>query len=789
MSSRFTNNTSNLRADAASLTTSTAADIGGGGAIYNDLLSNLTCFGSTFTDNIAEGDGGAIDNLGRMVCHDSDFVTNVAGGGTAGSGGAVYTAGNFTGGALVFEDNSAVTSGGAMYLDDTARGYVSNSNFSYNFSVYGGAILVTQLLQDASFSVRASTFSRNNATSGAGGAILQQGEGTELGLALDGASDFTDNEAHCCYAGGQGTGGSVSCIDASTGYGTGWSCCTAGQYIGLGLATADENQLLTAHQCVSCDDTKLDCSAVGVTVATLPLKPGFWREDNTLQTQDFIRACWNPHACNGTQSVSGTELSLASSASWSSNSYCTAGYEGPYCAVCSDGYAALPGYRCVECTGGATAAAYTVIAVVAAVVLLLAWALFSQVAGIEDGVSGAQTTGVTLTALKVARLGLLLVRRLRIPIIVLQLLTQFISITGLSLPPDYLKFLRAMDVLTLDMRWLTSPGCALTIGFYQKLLISTLAPLAVVALIFTPRLCVSAARRGRRACGSAKLQRVAAKDFNAFLVFTFLIFSGVSLTIFETFACDFLRYDGPDGTSYLRADYSVQCFTPEHTAYRIYAAIMILVYPFGIPAMYCLVLRRCAVEKGERRAESSRFATSASFLWRPYNKDGLAFYWESIECVRRLLLTGVLVFIDAGTAGQSAFACVFAFLSGVVYEQVRPHESSGDRSLYTLGYSIVFISMFTSLLLQVTFKDEQSQQVVGILLIALNVILLALALAQVFLVYSSVAAADLPLRRNSTLPLSAISDSCPQLEEDREQLAGEQGDQAVDDDVKRAPVM
>ena len=35
---------------------------------------------------------------------------------------------------------------------------------------------------------------------------------------------------------------------------------------------------------------------------------------------------------------------------------------------------------------------------------------------------------------------------------------------------------------------------------------------------------------------------------------------------------------------------------------------------------------------------------------------------QVIECMRRLLLTGVLVFVKPDTAGQVAFGCIFAFL-------------------------------------------------------------------------------------------------------------------------------
>eukprot|EP00953_Heterococcus_sp_UTEX-ZZ885_P000568 828-Heterococcus_DN1.PRE.5 len=46
------------------------------------------------------------------------------------------------------------------------------------------------------------------------------------------------------------------------------------------------------------------------------------------------------------------------------------------------------------------------------------------------------------------------------------------------------------------------------------------------------------------------------------------------------------------GESYLRADYSVECYTPQHKLYTAYAAVMTAVYPIGIPLLYAVVLRK-----------------------------------------------------------------------------------------------------------------------------------------------------------------------------------------------------
>ncbi|CAN0309757.1 unnamed protein product, partial [Phaeothamnion confervicola] len=75
----------------------------------------------------------------------------------------------------------------------------------------------------------------------------------------------------------------------------------------------------------------------------------------------------------------------------------------------------------------------------------------------------------------------------------------------------------------------------------------------------------------------------------AITVMAFLIYSTESTIIFQTFACDHLE---ELGTSYLRADYSIECNTPTHHAYKLFASFMIFLYPIGIPLLYAVVLSK-----------------------------------------------------------------------------------------------------------------------------------------------------------------------------------------------------
>ncbi|KAG5178512.1 hypothetical protein JKP88DRAFT_261305 [Tribonema minus] len=602
--------------------------------------------------------------------------------------------------------------GGAWYAESIS-GSAEACSFDSNVSPEGGAIFLFPSQPQQSFSIHSCSFTDNVATTGAGGAIVQAGSFTRMAAQVT-ASTFSRNSAQCCFAGGQSAINDTvaTCQDVSSGYGVGWPCCYKGTYIGSSSGTANK------FACEACDLPELNCTSVGSTIETLQLGAGFWRE--TI-TQDEYRQCWNPDACKGGEA---SEPDL----------YCAEGYEGPYCAVCGAGRMALAGYRCFTCNGSAVAVGVTVLAVIVVILVFMLWALFAGAVGADTGLGGAQTVGSTAAALRAGNVLLALARQLRQPIIVLQVLTQFVSITGLWLPVPYLQFLRVLDFINLDFSWLFAAGCVIHVDFYDKLLIVTLTPLVVVALLLLPRMCSWAKRTWfGDASRSATLQRIIAKDLNLVLVLAYLVFSSVSLKVFQTFSCDNLEYINK---SYLRADYSIECYTPKHTAFRIYAAAMICVYPLGIPAFFAYILRRFMRKVQLQRQHSSgqqQLGTSCSFLLTPYKRR--AMYWEVAECIRRLLLTGFLVFIKPGTATQSAVACIFACITAMMYLYIQPHRQMGDQRIYAIGAIIIFTTFALSLTMEINYgSDIGGQDAMGILLIVLNVFMMVLALVQVGLV-------------------------------------------------------
>lgn len=74
--------------------------------------------------------------------------------------------------------------------------------------------------------------------------------------------------------------------------------------------------------------------------------------------------------------------------------------------------------------------------------------------------------------------------KLKILVVVWQILTVFVSITDVEFPESYSRLLAWMDVVSFNMGHIFSASCILpSVNFYTSLLVTTLTPLALVAVL------------------------------------------------------------------------------------------------------------------------------------------------------------------------------------------------------------------------------------------------------------------------------------------------------------------
>ncbi len=301
---------------------------------------------------------------------------------------------------------------------------------------------------------------------------------------------------------------------------------------------------------------------------------------------------------------------------------------------------------------------------------------------------------------------------------------QFAAVANVTYPDVYQRFLDLLDVFNFDFTWILSAGCVVSVDFHDRLLASTIPPL--VALVFLAGTYAAAVRINKGV--PEALEIVWKKHVSMVLLLTFLVYSSVSSVLFAAFACE--RLD--DANVYLRADYQIKCNSSEHIAYEVYAGIMMVLYTVGIPALYgYLLFRYRKVLKKDRAArEECPDVATISDLWRPYKPS--AFYYEVIECGRRILLAGVVVFIEPNTSAQIAVTLAMAFVFVVISEALAPYASLWDTWLSRTGHAVVFASMYVALLLKVDVSDERtsSQRIFEAILVSAHVCMVSVIVVE-----------------------------------------------------------
>lgn len=271
-------------------------------------------------------------------------------------------------------------------------------------------------------------------------------------------------------------------------------------------------------------------------------------------------------------------------------------------------------------------------------------------------------------------------------------------------PDVYEKFLTCVEVVSLDVGWMLSAGCLIHTNFYINLLVVTMAPLAILALVWISYILTKTRIERRLRQDNNGHGTVEAEQWDTFTKrhvsfafwISFLVYSPSSSALFQTFACD----DLDTGLSYLKADYSIECKTITHAGFRVYSAVMCLVYPIGIPVCYARLLWKHKESLTNANRDSNAAVQYFKDLWRPYRPEGFLYY-EVLECVRRVLLAGIVVFIFPDTAGQTATIFLLALVFFCLLMQLNPYEDEREGWLARLGHAVVMMSMFIALLQKV----------------------------------------------------------------------------------------
>lgn len=299
---------------------------------------------------------------------------------------------------------------------------------------------------------------------------------------------------------------------------------------------------------------------------------------------------------------------------------------------------------------------------------------------------------------------------------------QFASAANVTFPEIYQRFLNVVKLLNFELEWILAAACVMDVNFHYRFLMITIGPLIALALLGVT-FAISAIRNRK---SPDAIRRIQEKHFSMVLWLTLLVYSSTSSAVFRMFACDELDDGNGYHERFLRSDYRINCDSTMHRRLQIYAGFMIAVYPVGIPTFYAIILYRKRTKlRHTGRRESIPELRSISALWNPYKPD--RFFYEVIECIRRMWLAGAVAFIYPNTAAQIAITLVIALIFAFLCEGLQPYSSTLDAWVSRTGHAIVFFSMYVALLVKVDVSNERvrSQNVFAGVLVGAHACMIA----------------------------------------------------------------
>ena len=179
--------------------------------------------------------------------------------------------------------------------------------------------------------------------------------------------------------------------------------------------------------------------------------------------------------------------------------------------------------------------------------------------------------------------------------------------------------------------------------------------------------------------------------------------------VFQYFNCNSIHEK-----SFLKADYSVECFAPEWNGFLIYVLFIGGAFTIGFPFAMAVYIR-----KHRKELYTAKIQSRIGFLYSSYTKK--AEFWEVHEIVRKTLLTGVIIYLQARPTIQGIVAVILCLIACCTLNYFQPQKNRVVFWLAQLSFIITSLK-FSSAVLIIAAKNSKERESIGLLLIIFDAI-------------------------------------------------------------------
>jgi len=437
----------------------------------------------------------------------------------------------------------------------------------------------------------------------------------------------------------------------------------------------------------------------------------------------------------------------------------------PLCSICSDGYYEFSN-TCVQCppkSDGSVTRSVTIVGVCMVIIFFVAifvylgwiqirvpqfamrFVRYFQNLQQEQAARDLSKRNEDTFAFQKGREQLVDSSKVKIALSFLQISAVYNVVYDVTWPGSFVKLMAyfnvLMDVNLMSLPALEVPGFTLNLAldceydnlsFFDTFTFSVVLPVVCIFVFFVLGLLGwlyhkgKAGFRGRSLFSLARVSRVARdkheKDAELHLTRCWELFFFMLLVIYPSVSrvsLQMLNCFNIDQHSYLTADFNIDCSTPRYKRYKLAGWICVAGYVVGIPL--------CMLGFLHFGREHPVWEQRVHILYASYTPR---FWWfEIYDLMRKLFLTGLIIFIRPDTSTQIAVGTAFCMLSVAVHAGCYPFTTRSDNRLQYLALMCILWTMFIGLLLRVDVgaSDEDfNMTTLSYILIISNVALVSI---------------------------------------------------------------
>ena len=440
-----------------------------------------------------------------------------------------------------------------------------------------------------------------------------------------------------------------------------------------------------AVECKSCPEGAT-CEGGEAPNAGLMTLEGWWRA--SFQSDEVLSCPMEQNCLGGTETEANT---------------CSPGSKGPLCGICETGFY-NDGHACIRCGGASNNEPYVVgfVGLLGSVAL---WRVYKHARANNGKAWSSSVWSALVSGIDI--------QRAKIAWSTIQIITAISWTTDIEWPEP---FKSVADTLTVLAEFSLVPVACIQehLTYWHELLVATLLPLGLVALIWLVAMLAPPDRTPRK------------KATYLTLLLAFIVLPTTSTKIFRTYIC--LDFD--EVGRFLAVDLSINCDSSRYAMMRAYSSIAIVLYPFGIPLGFLAVLyaNRSAISNRDVSQPCPAELSHYAILFAHYTNGSMSMYWEVVECVRRLLLSSVVVFMGGTSSARTTWGALIALFFSIVCAEVQPCLQPHTQAFLYLAQWHVVLNFLLAVILAAGFRLF-SPLMVGWLFVILTVLIVLGALA------------------------------------------------------------